>query len=289
MAAASASRSIWRIALILFSCCAERTRVSGSATSSSRSACRLCHSLSSSFTFSFAAFSTSAFFFSRTARVRKARWRPPSPPSPDQPAQAWPPTAPPGDGSRGAACCSCSVPLRCPGCSGTPGRTPALAVFGLLGAECCNASARAIATVCSSCLAHEPQPPLPPPLGGYVAVSHGQPLLVSSPPDRPRARATSLNKRRLVVVVVMVVVVVWSMCMTKISVDERQRMHLIGVAEQPGSQTPGVPATPSPRRQRTLRHRGLKNGHSRPCGRSAKNAAKCGEKWPSSDHPTILV
>ena len=43
----------------------------------------------------------------------------------------------------------------------------------------------------------------------------------------------------------------------------------------PGSQTPGVPATPSPRQRRTLRHRGLKNGHSRPAGRSAKNAAKC--------------
>ena len=45
----------------------------------------------------------------------------------------------------------------------------------------------------------------------------------------------------------------------------------------PGSQTPGVPATPSPRRRRTLRHRGLKNGHSRPAGRSAKNAAECGK------------
>ena len=48
----------------------------------------------------------------------------------------------------------------------------------------------------------------------------------------------------------------------------------------PGSQTPGVPATPSPRQRRTLRHRGLKNGHSRPCGRSAKNAAKCGKITP---------
>ena len=45
----------------------------------------------------------------------------------------------------------------------------------------------------------------------------------------------------------------------------------------PGSLTPGVSATPSPRQRRTLRHRGLKNGHSRPCGRSAKNAAKCGK------------
>ena len=43
----------------------------------------------------------------------------------------------------------------------------------------------------------------------------------------------------------------------------------------PGSQTPGVPATPSPRQRRTLRHRGLENGHSRPDGRRAKNAAKC--------------
>ena len=43
----------------------------------------------------------------------------------------------------------------------------------------------------------------------------------------------------------------------------------------PGSLTPGVRATPSPRQRRTLRHRGLKNGHSRPSGRSAKTAAKC--------------
>ena len=48
----------------------------------------------------------------------------------------------------------------------------------------------------------------------------------------------------------------------------------------PGSQTPGVPATPSPRRRRTLRHRGLKNGHSRPAGRSAKKATKCGKITP---------
>ena len=40
----------------------------------------------------------------------------------------------------------------------------------------------------------------------------------------------------------------------------------------PGSQTPSVPATPSPRRQKTLRHRGLKNGHSRPGG------CGCGEE-----------
>ena len=45
----------------------------------------------------------------------------------------------------------------------------------------------------------------------------------------------------------------------------------------PGSLTPGVPATPSPRRRRTRRHRGLKNGHSRPAGRSAKNVAKYGK------------
>ena len=50
----------------------------------------------------------------------------------------------------------------------------------------------------------------------------------------------------------------------------------------PGSQTPGVPATPSPRTRKTLHHRGLKSGHSRPNGRSAKNAAKCG-KIPLSD------
>ena len=64
----------------------------------------------------------------------------------------------PGDGGfspRGAAYNSCSVSLRGPGSSRTPGRTPALAVFGLLGAEWCNASARAIATVSRSCLAHE--------------------------------------------------------------------------------------------------------------------------------------
>ena len=48
----------------------------------------------------------------------------------------------------------------------------------------------------------------------------------------------------------------------------------------PGSPTPGVPATPSPRQRRTLRHRGLKNGHSRPRGRSAKNASKCGKITP---------
>ena len=46
----------------------------------------------------------------------------------------------------------------------------------------------------------------------------------------------------------------------------------------PGSLTPGVPATPSPQQRRTLRHRGLKNEHSRPCGRSPKKAAKCSEK-----------
>ena len=57
--------------------------------------------------------------------------------------------------SRGAAYKSCSVSLRGPGSSRTPGRTPALAVFGLRGAEWCNASAKAIATVCRSCLAHE--------------------------------------------------------------------------------------------------------------------------------------
>ena len=45
----------------------------------------------------------------------------------------------------------------------------------------------------------------------------------------------------------------------------------------PGSQTPGVPATLNPRRRRTLRHRGPKNGHSRPGGRSSKNAIKCGK------------
>ena len=61
----------------------------------------------------------------------------------------------------------------------------------------------------------------------------------------------------------------------------RRRMHLIGW-QNTWEQAPGVPATPSPRQRRTLRHRGLKNGHSRPCGRSAKNAAKCGEK-PISD------
>ena len=35
--------------------------------------------------------------------------------------------------------------------------------------------------------------------------------------------------------VVVVVVVVRTMCMTKISVDERQRMHSIGVAEHMGA------------------------------------------------------
>ena len=43
------------------------------------------------------------------------------------------------------------------------------------------------------------------------------------------------------------------------------------------SRLQATPPPPSPRRRRTLRHRGLKNGHSRPCWRSAKNAAKCGK------------
>ena len=55
----------------------------------------------------------------------------------------------------------------------------------------------------------------------------------------------------------------------------------------PESQTPGVPATPSPRQRRTLRHRGLKNGHSRPCGRSAKKAAKMRQNHPSDSEDLV--
>ena len=57
----------------------------------------------------------------------------------------------------------------------------------------------------------------------------------------------------------------------------------------PGSQTPGVPATPSPRQRRTLRRRGLKNGHSRPAGRSAKKAAKCGKITPPQNLNILSV
>ena len=46
-------------------------------------------------------------------------------------------------------------------------------------------------------------------------------------------------------------------------------------------QAPGVPATPSPRQRRTLRHRGLKNGHSRPCGRQCEKCRKMRQNPPS--------
>ena len=53
--------------------------------------------------------------------------------------------------------------------------------------------------------------------------------------------------------------------------DSTADMHRIGEAEHLGVR---LPASPPPRRRRNLRHRGLKNGHSRPAGRSAKNRRK---------------
>ena len=79
----------------------------------------------------------------------------------------------------------------------------------------------------------------------------------------------------MVVVVVVVVVVVRTRCSRDVFVDINARMQLIGVAEPLGVRPPGVPATPSPRQPTTVRRRGLKNEHSRPAGRSAKNGAKC--------------
>ena len=73
-----------------------------------------------------------------------------------------------------------------------------------------------------------------------------------------------------------VVVVVRTGCMTTMFIRESQRMHRIEVAGHPGV---GLLAT---RRPRALDDEELfviesgKNGHSRPCGRSATNAAKCG-------------
>ena len=68
--------------------------------------------------------------------------------------------------------------------------------------------------------------------------------------------------------------------MTNVSVDKRQRMQLIGVTEHLGIRLPASPPPPSPRQPTVVGHRGLKNGHSRPAGRSAKNAAKCGKIAP---------
>ena len=91
----------------------------------------------------------------------------------------------PGDGAvgpRGAAYNSCSVFLRGSGSSRAPGRTLAMAVFGLLGAEWCNASARAIATVCRS------------PLRGSVAfVLHGTTARVYSKRTGPNTGVVNLD------------------------------------------------------------------------------------------------
>ena len=62
-------------------------------------------------------------------------------------------------------------------------------------------------------------------------------------------------------------------------------MHRIGVAGLLGVRLPATPPPPIPRRRRTLRHRGLKNGHSRPCGRSAKKCRKMLQKPDSVPQP----
>ena len=83
----------------------------------------------------------------------------------------------------------------------------------------------------------------------------------------------------MVMVVVMVMVMVMVMVLTRHSrrcVFPYRRRHAPNWSGRtPGSQTPGVPATPSLRQRRTLRHRGLKIGtHVRTDG-VPKNAAKC--------------
>ena len=125
----------------------------------------------------------------------------------------------PGDGDfgpRGAAYNSCSVSLRGSGSSRTPGRTRALAVFGLLGAEWCNASARAIATVCRSCLTHERSSRrlLAAPSRSY---SMAQPLETTAKERLRTLVLPTLTVSALVVVVVRVVVVL-TVCIRSLSI-----------------------------------------------------------------------
>ena len=56
----------------------------------------------------------------------------------------------------------------------------------------------------------------------------------------------------------------------------------------PRSQTPGVPATPSPRQPTNVGHRGLKNSLSRPALWRAKISAKCAYKPLKSSRRTNL-
>ena len=106
----------------------------------------------------------------------------------------------------------CSVSLRGPGSSRTPGRTPALAVFGL--PEWCNAAARAIATVCRSCLAHERSR-----RSRRLLAAPAWSLMTTTEFREKLTRKSTCEPKRLVVVVV----VVRTLCMTCVSIHARQR------------------------------------------------------------------
>ena len=83
-----------------------------------------------------------------------------------------------------------------------------------------------------------------------------------------------------VLVLLLVVVVVLTCDLTHVFLHMNQWMHRIGAAEHLGDRLPASPPPPSPRQPTVVGHRGLKNGHSRPAGRSAKHAAKCGKNSP---------
>ena len=83
-------------------------------------------------------------------------------------------------------------------------------------------------------------------------------------------------------------VVVRTVCMTRMFLRIRPRAHRIGVTEHLGVR---LAASPSPQAlddKELFVIEGSKNGHSRPDGRSAKNAAKCSSR-PSSDVPEESV
>ena len=126
-----------------------------------------------------------------------------------------------GDGGfspRRAACCSCSVSLRGSGSSRTPGRTPALAFVCPRGAAWWLVSARAIATLRRSCRSHC--------LRRRCRLVMAAPACSPWACDHIKALKTVHQKNLCNLVepcVVVVVVVVLTVCMTKMSVHERQR------------------------------------------------------------------
>ena len=176
---------------------------------------------------------------------------------------------------RGASPAECRTvrSLRCgPGSKRLPSRTPGSGGFCARRPSCCSCFSQGHSDGHPLVAMPLTEPLLSPPHCGARsdANSHGRHLKAQK--KIANTKWSNLHEP-LVVLVVLVVQMIYNTA----SLSWRVRtMHLIGW-QNTWEQAPGVPATLSPRQRRTLRHRGLKNGHSRPCGRSAKNAAKCGK------------